>query len=199
MKSSNFNHLIYFVMVLFLFSCYREDKNLKIPEKILGLKPVYMDTSRIEEFIFSSEPKILVTPGKIFKTSNMLFVSDAGKGIHVIDNTDNKNPQKIAFINIPGNADIAKRGNFLYADCNGYLITIDISDPLNAVVTNINNMLNQDRLEPSSEAIQEHFRGARRVFYECPEGRKGIVVNWEVDTLYKPECYYGSSSYYTGE
>ncbi len=194
MKSSNFTFLFYFTFLFSILSCTPNER-ITIPEKALGLKPVYLDTNKMEEYIFSTGPKILVSPGKIFKTSNMLFVSDAGNGVHVIDNSDNKNPQKIAFINIPGNADIAKKGNFLYADCNGYLITIDISDPLNAVVTGINNMLNQDRLAPPSNVRLKYFNGANRVFYECPVGNKGIIVNWEVDTLYKPECYVNSNSY----
>ncbi|MFM9946000.1 MAG: hypothetical protein ACKVQB_12300 [Bacteroidia bacterium] len=198
MKTINFIRFIFFISILSLVSC-TPSENLKIPEEVLGLKPVYIDTSKIENYIFSTGPKVLVEPGKIFKTNTMLFVSDAGTGIHVIDNSDNKNPQKIAFINIPGNADLAKKGNFLYADCNGYLITIDISDPLQAVVTGIDNMLNQDRIAPSAELRMKHFNSQQKVYYECPESNKGIVINWEVDTLYRPECYVGSSNSFMEE
>ena len=194
MQLSNFNFFIYLIMVFSVFSCTRREEYLEIPDEVLGLKPVYVDTSKMNDYIFSTGPKILITPGKIFKTTNMLFVSDAGKGVHVIDNSDNKNPQKIAFINIPGNVDIAKNGDFLYADCNGYLFTIDISDPLQAKVTSFSNMLSQDRLEPPADLRNKHFAGESRVFYECPDNSKGLIVNWEVDTLHRPECYVSSSS-----
>ena len=47
------------------------------------------------------------TPGKICVKGNIIFLNDLDKGVHVIDNSNPAQPRKIAFINIPGNEDIA--------------------------------------------------------------------------------------------
>ena len=41
---------------------------------------------------------------------NLIFVSERYRGIHVIDNSDPESPQDIAFIRVPGNIDIAMKG-----------------------------------------------------------------------------------------
>lgn len=186
---------IFFIsFIVLLSSCYQNDNNLKIPTVTIGFKPVYVDSSSINDVIFSTSPKILVKPGKIYKYGNMLLISDEDKGIHVIDNTDKTNPVKMAFINIPGNRDIARKGNFLYADCNGNIITIDISDPLNSKVTNISNSISLNALRPPNDLVMKHFSGYERVFYECADEKKGYLLSWEKDTIYKPECYVGYSN-----
>lgn len=38
------------------------------------------------------------------------------EGVHVIDNSNPQQPQKISFINIPRNVDISVKDGFLYAD-----------------------------------------------------------------------------------
>ena len=53
----------------------------------------------------------------------------------MIDNTNPASPQNIAFIDIPGNLDIAIKGNIMYADNYADLLTIDISDMQNPNLT----------------------------------------------------------------
>ncbi|HHN47860.1 MAG TPA: hypothetical protein ENN08_02830, partial [Bacteroidales bacterium] len=52
------------------------------------------------------------------------------QGIHVVDNSNPASPQIISFIAIPGNYDLAIRGNILFADSYIDLVALDISDPL---------------------------------------------------------------------
>lgn len=182
------------VLISILSSCYQDENNVTIPTVAIGFKPIYGDSSNIDKIIYSTSPKILVSPGKIFKYGNMLLISDQDKGIHVVDNTDKTNPVKLAFINIPGNTDLARKGNYIYADCNGNIVTIDISDPLNAKVTNITNSIANNTLRPSNYLIQKYFPQESRVFYECSDERNGSVLGWEKDTIYKPECFVGFSS-----
>ena len=66
--------------------------------------------------------------GKIYIYEDILLVSDNKEGIHIIDNSDKENPKKIAFLNIPGNIDIAVKDGFLYADSMKDLVVIDIRD-----------------------------------------------------------------------
>jgi hypothetical protein len=68
-------------------------------------------------------------PGKIYTYGNYLFIAEAGKGIHVVDNTNPVFPRFINFIKIPGNADLAINSNILYADNYVDLLAFDISNP----------------------------------------------------------------------
>lgn len=67
--------------------------------------------------------------GKIWLTDdNYLFVNFLNSGVLVIDNNIPEKPQKIGFIEIPGNVDMAVIGNTMYANSHRDLVTIDITD-----------------------------------------------------------------------
>ena len=68
-----------------------------------------------------------------------LFINEYGKGIHVIDNSNPSNPEKVAFYEIMGNVDMAISGNVLFADSYIDLLAIDITD--------IENPVEIDRIE----------------------------------------------------
>jgi hypothetical protein len=99
--------------------------------------PVYKTKETVRANIKSSAPQPIQNPGKISVLGNTIFLNEIDKGIHIIDNTDPSHPRNTAFINIPGNLDIAVKGNILYADLYTDLVAIDISDPLHVVVKKI--------------------------------------------------------------
>ncbi len=94
--------------------------------------PVYKSKAEVFANIKSNAPTEISQPGKIFMFGNYIFLNDIDKGIHIIDNSNPANPQKKAFINIPGNLDIAVKGNTLYADLYSDMVVIDITDPMQA-------------------------------------------------------------------
>ncbi|MGC4104497.1 LVIVD repeat-containing protein [Ferruginibacter sp.] len=97
-------------------------------------QPVYKTTEEVRANIKSNPAKAIVSPGKIYIKDGYIFLNELNKGIHVIDNTDPSNPKNTAFIDLPGNVDIAIKGNILYADFYTDLVAMDISNPLNVVV-----------------------------------------------------------------
>lgn len=101
-------------------------------------KPVYKTTAEVKANIKSNAAKEIVNPGKIFILGNYIFLNEVDKGIHILDNTNPASPQNVAFIDIPGNVDLAVKGNILYADLYTDLVTIDISNPLNIAVKKYN-------------------------------------------------------------
>ena len=104
-------------------------------------QPVYKTSDEVRANIKSGPPQIVERPGKIYIFGKYIFLNEIDKGIHVIDNSDPSNPQRISFINIPGNLDIAVKGNILYADMYTDFVALDISNPrsiqLNKIVDNI--------------------------------------------------------------
>ncbi|MBS1511377.1 MAG: hypothetical protein JST86_11090 [Bacteroidetes bacterium] len=98
--------------------------------------PLYKTSAEVRANIKSSAPKAIVNPGKITIKDNFIYLNEINKGIHIIDNTNPAAPVNIGFIAIPGNVDIAIKNNMLYADLYTDLVTIDITDPENAMAVN---------------------------------------------------------------
>ena len=94
--------------------------------------PIYETKEAVSLNIKSNPPREIELPGKLFVYGNYIFLNEIDKGVHIIDNTDPGNPVVKAFIDIPGNLDIAVKGNILYADMYQDLVAVDISDPLKA-------------------------------------------------------------------
>ncbi len=73
--------------------------------------------------------KELEKPGKIYVKDNYLFITEEGKGIHVVDNSNPAKPTNISFIKVGGNGDMAIKDNILYIDNYTDLVAMDITDP----------------------------------------------------------------------
>jgi hypothetical protein len=97
-------------------------------------QPLYKTTQEVRANIKSNAPRPVVNPGKIYIKGNYIYLNEIDKGIHIIDNSNPAAPVNKAFIDLPGNVDIAIKENILYADFYTDLVAIDISNPLNAVV-----------------------------------------------------------------
>ena len=101
-------------------------------------QPVYKTTAEVRANIKSNPAKEIQEPGKIVLLGNYIFLNEVDKGIHIIDNSNPSSPKNIAFIDIPGNEDLAVKSNTLYADLYTDLVTLDISDPLQVSVKKYN-------------------------------------------------------------
>ncbi|MGN6540389.1 MAG: LVIVD repeat-containing protein [Ginsengibacter sp.] len=124
------------VLVLFLFSFLNscvKDTCRRIYTYSYYL-PVYKTTAEVRANIKSSTPQEITNPGKIVLLGNYIFLNEVDKGIHIIDNHNPASPKNVAFINIPGNMDLALKVNILYADLYTDMVTLDISNPLNVLV-----------------------------------------------------------------
>lgn len=100
-------------------------------------RPVYKTTAQVRANIKSNDERTVQLPGKLFIKDQYIFLNEVNKGVHVIDNANPAAPRNIAFIDIPGNVDIAVKGNTLYADLYTDLVAINITNPLNAKVTKV--------------------------------------------------------------
>ena len=96
--------------------------------------PIYKLPADFRVGVSAESPRTLRNPGKMYAFDTYLFINELHEGIHVIDNSNPASPQNIAFWKIPGNVDMAIRGNHLYADQYVDLLTIDISDLQNPQV-----------------------------------------------------------------
>ncbi len=95
-------------------------------------RPVYKTLAQVRADMKSWAPQSLKNTGKLYVWGKYIFVNEIDKGIHVIDNSDPANAKNVAFIYIPGNVDMAIKGNYLYADAHNDLVVLDVSNPVNA-------------------------------------------------------------------
>lgn len=130
------------------------------------MTPIYMDYDSFRQSVSISEAKDMVQPGKIYLKGQYLFISEVREGVHIFDLSDPANPQNIAFVNIPGNVDIAAKGNTLYADSFMDLVVLDITDPTNvSEVERVNDVFPVD--------------WQRGIIYD----EQGVVVDWNEEVV----------------
>ena len=146
-------------------------------ETYLANVPEYMSFEEFRASFKSSAAQEIVHAGKIYLKDNYLFINEVNKGIHVIDNSNPSKPLKLCFYEIPGNVDIAIRGNILFADSYVDLVSVDISQITAPVeVGRLENAFPQVMAFPEDMSIP-----FARVDYS-----KGVVVGWKVQEVSYP-------------
>jgi hypothetical protein len=73
--------------------------------------------------------RALENPGKIYIKDQYLFINEVKRGVHIIDNSNPAAPKPLAFLAIQGNADVAVKGQYLYADSYTDFLVFDLSTP----------------------------------------------------------------------
>ena len=118
------NYIFFFVSISF-FSC--EDK-CEYYRTYTIQRPLYETRKTIRDTVDYVESREINNPGKLNYKDGFIFISEIGKGIHVVDNRNINNPENIGFIILPGNYDIATKDNYLYADSYLDLVVFDVSN-----------------------------------------------------------------------
>jgi len=108
--------------------------------------------------------------GKIYVYGDTLLVSEANRGVHVIDNSDKKNPNPKAFLKVAGNLDMAVKDGYLYLDSYMDLVVIDIHDLEN--IKEVNRTIDIFTYDPYQSVNDESY------FYgQCNfDTSKGVIV-----------------------
>jgi hypothetical protein len=132
MKNANpQSRLILYIFLLISFGC---EDSYEVEQKYSYFEPVYTTTAEVRASVRLTLPQEIKEAGKIYIKDNWLFVNEVGKGIHIIDNTNPALPIIKSFLTIPGNYDLAIKGDILYADSYIDLLAIDIADKQNVKI-----------------------------------------------------------------
>lgn len=131
-RTLRFSILIFGVLIaafsVLMTSC---DDKVEITQKYTVMEAVFLSPEELRSSFDIMPPVEIANSGKIYLYENFLLLNEPGKGIHIINNEDKSNPVVLNFINIPGNYEMAVRGNRLYADSYVDLVVLDITDPAN--------------------------------------------------------------------
>src|SRR5436309_14397061 len=110
--STSLSLLIGAMLLLILPGCFKD----KITKTYTVITPVYTLKTSFLGSINGNPAQPIGTIGRIYTKDQFIYLNEPDKGIHVIDNSDPTHPKQIAFFNIPGNEEMAIKGNTLYAD-----------------------------------------------------------------------------------
>ena len=160
--------VLFSIIGLALTSC--EDKRL---QTYMANVPVYLSYDALRSSFEVSSGSILEKPGKIYFYGSYMFINEYQKGIHVADLSDPAQPELKAFIEIPGNVDMAIRNNLLYADSYVDLLVIDVSDP------------EDPELEKRIEGLFEYIIPPYDWDYPLDEidEDKGVITGYEIKKI----------------
>lgn len=95
--------------------------------------PVLMKRTDMENAVKLDSPRPMEETGKLYYKAPYLFIIEKYKGVHIIDNTDPTNPEKINFLHIDGIRDIAIKDDVLYADNAVDLIAIQFDAAITSI------------------------------------------------------------------
>lgn len=139
----------------------------------LVAKPLVMSKEEFATSVDVIAPQPIDESGKIYAYQDYIFINDKYKGVHVIDNSNPENPQKIAFIKIAGNVDISIKDDYLYADSISDLVVLDISDISNIEIVNrLLDVLPDNVVWPAADVFE----------WEGIDYENDVLVGWEVST-----------------
>lgn len=165
------------LLALTLTTCIRP--TVDIPEEVTGLAPIYAtDDWETIEYL---GPQPVYRLGKIYYKAPYIFVSENYQGVHIIDNSDPYQPERVGFLRIYGQTDMAIRGDVLYANNGEDLVAIDISE-----LTEPKLLSRTPKAFPNINAASpDGYAG----WFECVDPARGTVIGWEERTLARPECW----------
>ena len=123
-------------MLVFLSGCIKDKITATHTYTYTIMTPVLKSKVDVLAAINGNPSETVQKAGKIYIKDKFIYLNEVDKGIHIIDNSDPSQPSQVAFLNIPGNRDIAVKGNTLYADMYNDLLAIDISNPKHVNISN---------------------------------------------------------------
>ena len=136
-------------------------------------EPLYMSWEDYKSSFKNFEEQEFQNPGKIYTYKGNKFVHEEDHGVHVYKVEDPSNPEYLTFLKIPGNSDIAIRGDYLYANSFSNLIAFDVTDLENAKVEHI-----------EVNAFLPTYRYGHKVF----DSELGYAAQWRRDEVLEFEC-----------
>jgi len=153
------------VLTVLMNSC--EDKKL---QTLTANVPIYLTYEELRTAVEIEDPVEIVKPGKIYFKDDYIFINEFMEGVHVVDISDPSSPEQKAYIPVPGNVDMAIKGNMLYLDSYTDLVLIDVTDPANP----LESARVEDILEYTLPPWDEDYPLA-----DIDED-EGVVIDWEV-------------------
>jgi len=145
----------------------------KVFETFTANAPVYLSYTDLRSAVKMTTAREMNNPGKIYFKDQYIFINEKMKGVHVYDVSNPASPVNKGFIDIPGNVDIAIKGNILYADSYVDLVSIDVSD-----FASIKEVGRVEKVFPYTLPTYDTKYPVAKL-----DEAKGVVTAWEVKNV----------------
>ena len=190
------------ITIFFTASCEWDSVNNADEEwvDVTYVTPVYETASSLVDQVVVVEPKEQTSLGKIITYQNYVFVNEPMEGIHIVDHTDPSNPINLSFISIPGNLDMSIVDDHLYVDMFSSLAVFDIRDVLSPKFKEsytVENVFDYDTFWNFPFEIWENPNSYIE-YREFPDKNRGIVVDWQIETISEKRSLYEYRNYNDG-
>jgi len=145
----------------------------KVFETFTANAPVYLSYTDLRSAVKMTTAREMNNSGKIYFKDQYIFINEKMKGVHVYDVSNPASPVNKGFIDIPGNVDIAIKGNILYADSYVDLVSIDVSD-----FASIKEVGRVEKVFPYTLPTYDTKYPVAKL-----DEAKGVVTAWEVKNV----------------
>lgn len=176
-------NLAFFFLIPILFSACTPYET--IPNNTEGYIPVYSQDVSTLKTIKAGAARTTVNGGKVYTVGNLLFQVEQDSGIHIINYANPASPQKLGFIRSFMCKELAVKNGFIYTNNLSDLVVIDIN--------NISNVTEAGRTPDVFPDLGMQYPPKTsqfsRIYFECPDPNKGVVVAWKKQTINKPKCW----------
>lgn len=125
---------LFLILILFLSSCIKDENDSKSSNVVDPTNcfdatvPIYAHISKVNEYVKFQNPKSISNAGKLLVYKNWIFLVEKKEGVHIIDNSNPSNPQKIGFLTLPVAEDIHLKNNVLYSVGSNFILSVDVSN-----------------------------------------------------------------------
>lgn len=170
MRSLNTRQFLYIFLCISLSSCFSIWRK---EEPLTEYRPILMARESLERSIVLRSPAKIESPAKIYYKDKYIFISERFKGVHIIDNTDPKNPINRGYVSVPGCVDMALKENTLYVDNATDLVAIDLISLTSSTVR-----ITKRIREVFSEAAPPDSRALPNIYNKENRPKNSIIIGW---------------------
>ena len=158
-----------------------------VPSSVEGFAPVYSQDVSTLKTIKAESPRTTVNGGKIYTVGTLLFQVEQDSGIHIINYVNPSSPQKLGFIKSFLCKEITVKNGFIYTNNLSDLVVIDINN--SADIKEVGRTPNVFPDLASQYPPKNSSNQFERVYFECPDPKKGAVIAWKKQTINDPKCW----------
>ena len=175
-----------FLFSLLLFTACDPGRFSSLPDSTEGYSPIYSTDVASLKAIKAEPARTTINGGKIYTVGNLLFQVELDSGIHIINYENPASPQKLGFIKSFLCKELAVKNGFIYTNNLSDLVVIDINNPADIKEVGRTPDVFPDLASQYPPKLSGQFE---RVYFECPDSKKGTVIGWKKQTINKPKCW----------
>ncbi len=155
------------IMIFLINSCIKTKGEISMTYN--KATAVYGNLDSLRTLPLLIEKQNLVNPKSFYIGNNFVLVSELNKGIHIYDNTDMQNPQRLSFIQLPFLREFYVKDNFLYI--------ANVYDVVKIDITNVYNPQFVSRAKNVFWTPLENDKGEQLLGFEYATGTDKFEIN----------------------